>query len=52
VLHRALAPDLKSRYRTAGELGGALFQIVLDTNLCQTPRAVQTWLQQLLGLLV
>jgi serine/threonine protein kinase len=52
ILARALAPDPKLRYRTAGEFAGQLFQHALDANLCQTPRDIQVWLESVLGLLV
>lgn len=51
VLRRALAPDVKARYRTAGEFAADLFRYQLDRDLAQTPRAVQTWLEGALGLL-
>jgi len=51
VLQRALTPDLKLRYRTAGEFAGPLFAYALDQNLGQTTRAVQEWLESVLGLL-
>ncbi len=52
VMQRAMAPDLKLRYRTAGEFAGPLFTYALDHNLNQPPRAVQDWLESVLGLLV
>lgn len=52
VFQRALSPDLRSRYRTAGEFAGELFAYTLDANLCQTHRDVQAWLESVLGLLV
>lgn len=52
ILARALSPDLKNRFKTAGEFGGALFQYALDRNLHQHPSQVQAWLEGVLGLLV
>lgn len=52
VLTRALAPDLKVRYRTAGEFAGDLFRYSLDSGLARTPRDVQQWLESVLGLLL
>ncbi len=52
VLQKALTPDLKLRYRTAGEFAGPLFTYALDNNLGQPPKAVQEWLESVLGLLV
>ncbi|MHB8878345.1 MAG: serine/threonine-protein kinase [Myxococcaceae bacterium] len=52
VLSRALAPDLKARYRSAGEFAGDLFRFTLDANLARTPKDVQQWLEGALELLV
>lgn len=52
VLQKALQPDLRLRFRTAGEFAGPLFAYALDHNLYQTPKAVQDWLESVLGLLV
>jgi serine/threonine protein kinase len=52
IVARALTPDLKGRYRTAGELAGPLFGYALDQNLLATPARVQEWLEGQLGLLV
>jgi eukaryotic-like serine/threonine-protein kinase len=52
ILQKSLAPDLKNRYRTAGEFGGALFAYGLDHNLLQTRDRVQEWLQGELELVV
>ena len=52
IIARALAPDLKSRYRSAGEFAGALFAYGLDHNLLQTRERVQDWLQGALELIV
>lgn len=52
ALHRALAPELKSRYRTAGELAGDLFRFALDSGSSQSKKDVQGWLEGVLGLLV
>lgn len=52
IIARALAPDLRSRYRSAGELAGALFGYGADNNLLQTRERVQEWLQGELELVV
>ena len=52
ILQKSLAPDLRLRYRTAGEFAGPLFTYALDHNLTQTSKAVQEWLESVLGLLV
>lgn len=52
IIARALAPDLRARYRTAGELAGALFAYGADNNLLQTRERVQEWLQGELELVV
>ncbi len=48
ILTRALAPDLKNRYRTAGELAGALYTFGMDEGLLQNPAKVADWLQSVL----
>ncbi len=52
IFQKALHPDLRLRYRTAGEFAGPLFTYALDQNLTQTNKAVQDWLESVLGLLV
>jgi serine/threonine-protein kinase len=52
VLTRALAPELKNRYRTAGEFAGDLFRYTLDAGVARTPHDVQAWLESVLGLLL
>lgn len=52
VIQRALTPELKNRYRTAGEMAGPLFALALDRNWLPTPKVVQEWLESVLGLLV
>lgn len=52
ILTRALTPDLKNRYRSAGEFAGPLFAYALDHNLLPGPKDVQDWLEGVLGLLV
>lgn len=52
IFQKALNPDLRLRYRTAGEFAGPLFTYALDQNLTQTNKAVQDWLESVLGLLV
>lgn len=52
IIARALGPDLRARYRTAGELAGALFAHGVDNNLIQTRAEIQDWLQGELELVV
>ena len=52
IIARSLAPDLKGRYRTAGEFAGPLFAYALDRNLLPDPTALREWLEGILGLLV
>jgi eukaryotic-like serine/threonine-protein kinase len=52
VIQKCLAPDVRNRYRTAGEFAGPLFAYGLDRNLLPTTGAVKEWLQGILGLLV
>ena len=51
VIQKALAVDLRTRYRTAGEFAGPLFAYALN-SLLPTSRQVQEWLESVLGLLV
>ena len=52
IITRALTPDLKSRFKTAGEFAGPLFGHGLDQNLIPSQRETQLWLESVLGLLV
>jgi serine/threonine-protein kinase len=52
IILKSLAPELKNRFRTAGEFAGSLFGYALDRNLLPTARRVQDWLESILGLLV
>lgn len=52
IITRALAPDLKNRYRSAGEFAGPLFAYALDWNLIPSRAETQAWLEGVLGLLV
>jgi serine/threonine protein kinase len=52
IITKALAVDLRQRYRSAGEFAGPLFGYALDRNLLAAPRGVQDWLESVLGLLV
>ncbi len=52
IVTKALTPDLRARYRTAGELAGALFTYGLDRNLLPQREAVQEWIESTLGLIV
>lgn len=51
IIRKALAPDLNSRYRTAGELAGALLTWALDTGQSPTRYEVHRWLMDVLGIL-
>jgi serine/threonine protein kinase len=48
IIGRALASDVKARYRSAGEMGGDLFAFALDNGMLQTPFKVQEWLGSVL----
>ena len=52
VLQKALAPDLRQRYRSAGEFAGPLCAWALDRNQLPTNKQLQEWLAAVLGLLV
>jgi len=52
VIQKALTPDLRQRYRSAGEFAGPLFAWALDHNHVPTNRQLQEWLESVLGLLV
>ncbi|MCA2980537.1 MAG: protein kinase, partial [Myxococcaceae bacterium] len=52
IIQKALTPDLRQRYRSAGEFAGPLFAWALDRNQLPTNRQVQEWLESVLGLLV
>jgi serine/threonine-protein kinase len=52
ILQKALAPDPRSRFRTAGEFAGPLFAYGLDRNLLPDAGTVREWLEGILGLLV
>lgn len=51
IIQKALQPDLKLRWRTAGEMAGPLLTYALDNGISQTPGQVQEWLESVLGLL-
>lgn len=51
VITRALTPDLKARFKTAGEFAGPLFAYALDHNLVPSKHETQQWLESVLGLL-
>ncbi|MBJ6761039.1 serine/threonine protein kinase [Myxococcaceae bacterium JPH2] len=51
ILRKALAPDLGGRYRSAGELAGALFTWALDTDQSPSRLDVRHWLMAVLGLI-
>jgi serine/threonine-protein kinase len=48
IITKALTPDLRQRYHTAGELAGALFSFGMDQGMLQTPLRVQEWLHTVL----
>ena len=52
IINKALAPELKNRYRSAGEFAGPLFAYALDWNLLPSRAETQAWLEGVLGLLV
>ncbi len=52
IIARALNPDLKTRYKSAGELAGPLFGYALDQNIIPSRHETQLWLESVLGLLV
>lgn len=52
VIQKALTPDLRQRYRSAGEFAGPLFAWALDHNHVPSNRQLQEWLESVLGLLV
>ncbi len=52
ILQKALAADLRNRYRSAGEFAGNLLTYALDHALSQSDGQVQEWLESVLGLLV
>jgi serine/threonine-protein kinase len=49
VLQRALNPDLKVRFRSAGEFAGSIYGYALDNNQVHSPQQVSDWLGALLG---
>ncbi|NPC81939.1 serine/threonine protein kinase, partial [Pyxidicoccus fallax] len=51
ILRKALAPDVVSRYHTAGEMAGALLTWALDTGHGLTREDVRPWLAEVLGLI-
>lgn len=52
VIMKALSPDQKVRFKSAGEFAGPLFGYALDKNLLPTRHETQLWLESVLGLLV
>ncbi len=52
ILQKSITAEVRTRYRTAGEMAGDLFHYALDANLAQSQRDVQVWLEGVLGLLV
>ncbi len=51
IITKALSPDLKVRFKTAGEFAGPLFTFALDQNLVPSRNETQQWLESVLGLL-
>ena len=51
VITRALSPDLKTRFKTAGEFAGPLFGYALDQNLLPSQQETRAWLESVLGIL-
>lgn len=52
LITRALTPDLRTRFKTAGEMAGPLFTYALDRDLLPSRPQMQQWLESVLGLLV
>jgi serine/threonine-protein kinase len=52
LLKRALHPDGKGRFRSAGEFAGALTQTALEMGVLPSHVQFQSWLTEALGLLV
>lgn len=52
ILQRSLNPDLRGRYKTAGELAGALLHYALDRNLLCQRAEIRERLSDVLGLLL
>lgn len=52
VLTKALSPDLRVRFKTAGEFAGPLFGYAIDKNLLPSRLDTREWLESVLGLLV
>ena len=52
IILKALTPDLRNRFRSAGDFAGPLFAYALDRNLIPTKNQVQAWIENSLGLLV
>ncbi len=48
ILNRALSPDLKSRFRTAGEFAGPLYGYALDQGVLATRVEMREWLEGVL----
>lgn len=51
IITKALTPDLRNRYRSAGEFAGPLFAYALDRNLVPSKPQVQGWIESALGLI-
>jgi len=49
MVSKALAADVRNRYRSAGELAGEMFGYALDRNLIPTRAEVQDWLLRAVG---
>jgi serine/threonine-protein kinase len=52
VLQKALAPEQKNRFKTAGEFAGPLFTWALDSGKAPSKAQVAEWLSHALGLVV
>jgi serine/threonine-protein kinase len=48
IITRALAPDVRQRYPSAGQLAGALFAFAMDEGMLQNNITVQEWLHSVL----
>lgn len=52
IILRSLNPDLRQRFKSAGEFAGPLFAYALDNNLLPARSEVQAWLESVVGLIV
>jgi serine/threonine-protein kinase len=48
IITKAMSPDMRNRYASAGQLAGALYAFALDEGLMQNNVKVQEWLHSVL----